>query len=833
MNFYNENTIKKLNLNKLIDKDSEFVKEFKEFKEFKKIINYHENTINSYILVNTNYELLNNVLNIPIISANIIVSQKEKGYKREDSGYETALICFRKVFEFSLNILLSYSQYYELVEHYLEFDQDIFGDLITFYIENANDISLNSFEIKKIGNRNQIDYKDTNTKVRINFSVINRIAAVSKKEGLKSYLQIDKNYSSYKKILQGFDISSEGGGSGKGGGNWIRVEYKNENNYKDNYKIYKSAKTVNNFETRETNFCVNPIFDKDLQSALSLPIPNKINQYKLFRQAQAQGSRYAKSNAQLPSDYNTPCLNNLEYFIQNILLSEDFDNEYNDLFSNSVIIFSLFTGTNYLEYFTNHLFGINTVKMIAEKGVGVFFIEKTSKYSFLKKNEVLEKFTEELSKNSSKLRVVVPENISIINIRVQEKIMTFINNNRFLEFVLKEEFDEESLSEIDFSIEKKFEKELVEKIVQILAKDNLEEISKDDALKVITDKDILSKFQKKIKTYFTSYFESLLKKHNKKLVMSLEKLSSILYASYINTTNNSNIQMLFLKDLEYKDRSRIAYGSTNEQFYINNNWLLNFQKELNCYEKLNSYTQVKSSTTMGGVHKKYHGSPLVIKAKVFIDFFNYLELEIKKTNIKYIQHSIAMIYIRYALSLLLSTRDIENSCKLDQISNYLKLIAFKEKFSDEVQTTRIVPVCEEAYTFIQLFFNIQKLYANNDDIPFLIDKNNKTTNIVTQSQIIKWLQINLPDNKELIDFVRANPLNIGRHIISTKAYELGLSNDYLDALLDHYTSGTESFGKNSCINFDDYQEGIMNFLSKISKIYIPAFGLKLEELINE
>lgn len=79
-----------------------------------------------------------------------------------------------------------------------------------------------------------------------------------------------------------------------------------------------------------------------------------------------------------------------------------------------------------------------------------------------------------------------------------------------------------------------------------------------------------------------------------------------------------------------------------------------------------------------------------------------------------------MIFIRYALSVLLATRDFNTSCELLEFSEKYRLLTIHEKAKHVNSSKRLIKVSPLALDYIKLFFELKQEFNYDGYIPILI-----------------------------------------------------------------------------------------------------------------
>lgn len=270
----------------------------------------------------------------------------------------------------------------------------------------------------------------------------------------------------------------------------------------------------------------------------------------------------------------------------------------------------------------------------------------------------------------------------------------------------------------------------------------------------------------------------------------------------------------------------MCYTSMPATYTLQENWYLILQKHLDIDVRLNTLFQCKSEIFLESKQdNKSVGSPFFIQPGKAKNFFLSLLNEINSSAPnEVVKDSIKMVYIRYALSFLLGTRNFHNSCDLGNHSKAYDITSIQEKEKDARSSKRIIPLCKTAKELIDIFHQLKSKYDYHQDTPCLIImKENKIVfDLMTQNNIISWI-----DDHHLnidTDFIKHVPQNYGRHVIKSSKLNSQIKDEFIDAFLNHHSSGTEDQGLYSTFSNRRYMDEIRIFLEDIAAEYLPGFG---------
>ena len=221
----------------------------------------------------------------------------------------------------------------------------------------------------------------------------------------------------------------------------------------------------------------------------------------------------------------------------------------------------------------------------------------------------------------------------------------------------------------------------------------------------------------------------------------------------------------------------------------------------------------------------YIGSPYNIQPGKCKNFFIGIDKAYAATNCELIEDNLAMIYIRYALSILLATRDFTYSCDLTEYSKYLHTVTIHEKEKNKRSSKRIIPVCHSAKKMIDAFFTIKTKYNLSHNRPMLIlhKENDFTFEEIKKDAVINFIE----NNNIIIDlqFISYVPLRFGRHIVTSHSCSSPIRDEYLQAFLNHFSFGAEDQGMYSTFDNREYIRVIANYIEGISLEFLPSYGI--------
>jgi hypothetical protein len=833
-----ENRNKKLNLADLLEARAEYPVIEQAKQEYDEIYCKLQDSINALVEENPYLiDSLEHVLNLPIIAINIVTQQfdQENGNRWADGTYEAFFVNTRKLFEFTLKLLLQYKNDL-LNDQYINFNSDV-KDLLEYYIVHKDDIGQ-EFDINDKIAKNRIDYKDSVTGIHIiieSFFKVAKIGEQRKKLSLQYHFGLHREffYNIYYKVQK----QRTGSSNDSGGGSYNRLNYHKPQN-EDLYRLSRdySNLTDNRYEKKDTKTTLNQRFYPEKLKSVSLSeIKSKLTNYKKNLLVKAYSSRIGKQNNKLSSAYYIPQPLNLGNFIKHSLLMK-----YNEThkeshileFKDKFILFCILSGSSTFKALEMLL---NNSQDITKKSN---LIHYKNNIEFAYKLVDIANYTNKRSTKPNVISVQMPENLSRIYSYLKLNIHNFLNYERIIFYLFREVFHDKSYNNIyELSAKKNVTEQFYQFCQEKIIKYNqLEDLEENVQLKKV--KDLFEELTLS-KTFFDYMHESISKHLQSKVTeyssqykninLKINNLGKVLLYTYNRkSTNKSSLHMQFLKEIEFRDQGSMSYATVSNQLYVESSWLFRFQKLLNIITELDQYTSVVSANPQEQ-DKETKGSPFYILPGKFKNFFHNLDSIILQYNRnEYIKDSLTMIYLRYAFSILLCTRDNKNSCDLSNVCFDPAIFTVSEKNTDEHSSIRVVPLIPITIKFIELFQKIKLKYKVEKNIPFLINKDGTIVYMVKKLQILNWLVMENSPISIDYDFVKSIPLNVGRHILTSFAIENSFKNDYLSALMDHSSNGTNTQGIYSGMNNKDFLKESAKLLDKIAKIYLPKFPLGIE-----
>jgi len=311
---------------------------------------------------------------------------------------------------------------------------------------------------------------------------------------------------------------------------------------------------------------------------------------------------------------------------------------------------------------------------------------------------------------------------------------------------------------------------------------------------------------------------------NKKIVLNMKTLPKLSFYYFKNLKKTFSINMLFAKDISKNDEARLCYCTTTQRLKSYESWILELIDMLEI-SKVRLKENISNVIPNEFKLEDKIGSYKVLKAESFRDFLLNLEqlLFYKKDLTKEDKINIQMVYLRYALGLLLATRDFYNSCDLSNYSKKFKILILQEKAKSIYMSKRIIPLTKESMEYIEIFQKIKQKNNIKSNSPVLLIDNKET--LITKSEIKKFFfKFEKYDYvKYILYFIEHCRLNFGRHIATYYfANDDNVKEEYLDAFLGHFKMGSEDQGIFSYFNNKEYIDIIISKIEEIEQDYLIA-----------
>lgn len=529
------------------------------------------------------------------------------------------------------------------------------------------------------------------------------------------------------------------------------------------------------------------------------------SKFKRFQISRAISASITKRNLHLASDYMKPEIELLREFFKFIFHEESL---VNNIISLSV------------------LFGIKVQKLIAiilQIDSQVEYRTKDGKLHIRVNKKIFAQITtnEDLSENvkSNICDIYLNDSMQYLWVATTEMLNMYISNTINQSIIVDNniDFDEEVVDRLVYYIkDNKDRKNFQNLIDEKFDTDTKNKISKLTFIEPITQ--MLVDDTKKHLTYQSKLFP-------KKINLNLNTLSQLSHHYYKLVKNKSDISLLYSQNISTNDEARLCYCATKERLYSVEMWLEELSIITGIKETLLKNYPYSSSNTIYKT-SKWVGSNYFIKPGAFKTFLlNLQRLEIKNELDK---ANILMIFIRYSFSILLATRDFNNSCNLSNYSKKLKILTLQEKGKNIYAGKRVIPLSDRGLKYIDMFEELKDIYKIASSSPVILSYNDNdlVEEHITKKSTTKFLEtINTPENQSIVDdlikFINFVKLNFGRHIVTSYLVTSDLESNYLDAYLNHYKMGSEDQGIYSYFSNKEYIYKILEQIKEIENIYFP------------
>jgi hypothetical protein len=307
--------------------------------------------------------------------------------------------------------------------------------------------------------------------------------------------------------------------------------------------------------------------------------------------------------------------------------------------------------------------------------------------------------------------------------------------------------------------------------------------------------------------------------YNKKrhIVLHLATISLLSQHYYNIYGKGCDIPILYTQVVSNNDASRVCYSSIKSRLYNVEEWMKFLCQVI--MDKNSKFSEIEEISN----HNCWIGSAFYIKPIAFKKFI--FSLEKLKTSNKIEIFNLNMIFIRFGLSILLGTRDFNNSANLSDYSTVSNILILQEKGKNIYQGKRIIPLCNHALSLIKMFHKLKIHFNIVSNFPVLLDDELNEITIENKILITFFDSLDNSTNHEILEYIKKfilyTKLNFGRHIITSYLSHSSIKPNYIDAFLNHYKMGKEDQGIFS--NFDNpkYLDSIKKHLEEIANIYFP------------
>lgn len=604
----------------------------------------------------------------------------------------------------------------------------------------------------------------------------------------------------------------------------------------------EAKETEQELELLTQNTIVSPLLDENNAKLVNrdfweITKKNKIEaNYKKLLIQKAVTNTYIMLNVDLRTIYNKPSLPLYRKFLHFII------NNSNQIFFNNLIILSSVLGIQ-LEKLIYVILDLDVTIKYKKRTKGLSklffqvnkenfgdFVEMTNSnigYSTLNEGEIdlVNSFEKRWLDLKTSLEEYIAENIShddiyIMMTKTSDQDTSTIDKDSLYAYV--EKFKElRGHEKIKKYSEKNFSKEFLHQISQTK---------------------FVEHYINKLLVMLTKDFNNYKKKFNKTVNLNFSNLHTLFFFYFKTYEYTSDIPLLFTQNISKNNQARQTYCNSIKKLIRYEKWVYNFTQHLG----LNEYFENEPSNHkfLNIDHEYRIGSNNLVKPYQFKNFLLSLNRLVCKNEI--MQLNILMIYLRYAFSILLVSRDImKSSANLSQVSTRFNIITIQEKGKNVYQGKRIIPLTKRAVKYIQVFKSIKEKYHLESNSPVLVayDKNLLIETSISMKNVNKYLTELFTEEKnsieqnelkisisDILQFTKYVKINFGRHIITSEMVQRGVQSNYIDAVMGHFQLGKEDQGKFSSLDNQQYILQIREIMEDIEHEYFPN-SLDIKDLL--
>lgn len=283
--------------------------------------------------------------------------------------------------------------------------------------------------------------------------------------------------------------------------------------------------------------------------------------------------------------------------------------------------------------------------------------------------------------------------------------------------------------------------------------------------------------------------------------------------------------MLCTSRIQQDDVAKLTYRTTKQISQRFSNWLMKFSSKIGSEEALSKALNLRSSISSGiAFNDIFTGFGLSPKDEVVKQFLSEIFHLIQQCSDINIRFNLFGIYLRFAMSILLGTRTFDQSADFSRISFETGVLILSEKAQTELAGARIIPVCDLMKKLILNYIEYSKEIETSQPIIRPQFVFNEKIEKINNDSLVSFIATFFPDEKFLIEFTKSVSLNIGRHIVSSKAESTpDISSFCLEAFMGHHIAGAEHFGKFSNFDLPDY----LNTMKKMQERLINLYDIRM------
>ena len=208
----------------------------------------------------------------------------------------------------------------------------------------------------------------------------------------------------------------------------------------------------------------------------------------------------------------------------------------------------------------------------------------------------------------------------------------------------------------------------------------------------------------------------------------------------------------------------------------------------------------------------------MIKVDKVIAYFEHLRGLINKSS-GLQRFNLISIYVRFAATFLIGTRDFSKSSNIARISFKRMAMLIQEKSRRSDSGYRLVALCKVMLELFEDYYNLLDTHKIKERRMSLIVNNKRVDATLSNIKIFLKTLPELDDYEEFSVQTLAIALNSGRHLYMNLAITSGFNLDDIKAYFGHATNGSELLGERSIHNTAKYLEESREVLDEIAFVY--------------
>lgn len=327
---------------------------------------------------------------------------------------------------------------------------------------------------------------------------------------------------------------------------------------------------------------------------------------------------------------------------------------------------------------------------------------------------------------------------------------------------------------------------------------------------------------------FVLFIKQATKKFPKRITIKPSKLYTVLKAYAKDHTNDLLSSCFATGTYLPAEKAKLAYTSTRKEssthsVLLNNLWVA-LELDGVARKLLGNLKEDIFATTLLEIPAiEFAGSSSCVSAAKSAEFFTTLEQNFADLPSDSDEaFNIASIYVRYATTLLIGTRNFMGSSNFDSCSLEKRVMMISEKSESVPAGIRVIPMCSKIANLLSFYDeHFLKPRSLSRDVWLLKDQNYVLYKPKTAHSILETMS-NLKNRSLLMQYVQQVPLNSGRHCFTRKALELEVPTHFISAYLGHYFAGAEQFGIYSTMDIPSY----IDLVTEVTAFMADEFGIK-------